>query len=115
MLMETTGIMTTGGIIHETAKNNHYRPGNGNNQNHGYRPQVNYVQSQNQGSLRRNYPRTLSNRTYYNQVLNPSMNSYEENAGNMENNSGIRQEPQTSQTISPTEIRNDEASPHLNC
>ena len=40
-----------------SGQNNHYHPGNGKNQNRGYRPHVNYVRYQNQGSPRRYYSR----------------------------------------------------------
>ena len=43
------------GNYQQNGPNNYYRPGNGNNTNRGYRPQVNYVRFQTQRSPGRNY------------------------------------------------------------
>ena len=102
------------GNYQRNGHNNYYRPGNGNNNNQGYRPQVNYVRGQTQRSPGRNYSQANYRRAYYNQVPNTRSHTFEENTGNDGDNMNNRQEPAMNQQINTNEVRNNEASPHLN-
>lgn len=86
-----------------TNQDNRNDRGNNDSRTRDYRPQVNYIQSRNQGSQRRYYSRSPMSRNYYSQASSDDRYQAEGRHEPLENNPGNRSDTESNQPINSPE------------